>query len=230
MIYITGDTHGSYDFDKLLTFAQDHPELTRKDFVIIAGDFGAIWSEESLALDLLPYEQLSFTVLFVDGNHENFNLLNKYRVENWNGGRVHIISPNIIHLMRGQIFCIEQKTFLTLGGATSTDRYLRKENENWWREETPTESDMQEAKKNLAQYNFRVDYIITHSCDEEALTNPLFYTVPLCGSQQENKLLTEFEKNVKYQHWYFGHYHIDGDLSDNKTALYNDIIPLINGR
>lgn len=28
-----------------------------------------------------------FTTLFVDGNHENFDLLNAYPVENWHGGK-----------------------------------------------------------------------------------------------------------------------------------------------
>ena len=48
MIYVTGDTHGLEDFHKLHLFAGKHPELTINDYVIVAGDFGAIWSERTL--------------------------------------------------------------------------------------------------------------------------------------------------------------------------------------
>ena len=132
MIYITGDTHGRHDFVKLLYFADAHPELTKKDYVIIAGDFGGVWSERGLETTLSMYAHLPFTTLFVDGNHENFDMLGSYPVEIWNGGKVHKISQDIIHLMRGQVFEIEGKTFFTFGGATSIDKYLRIEGISWW--------------------------------------------------------------------------------------------------
>jgi hypothetical protein len=44
MIYITGDTHGMIDWEKLNT--TEFPEqksLTRDDYVIVVGDFGGVW-------------------------------------------------------------------------------------------------------------------------------------------------------------------------------------------
>jgi len=223
-IYITGDTHGGIDFLKLRLFADSNPQLTRDDHVIIAGDFGAVWSVKTLSKNLKPYEELPFTVLFVDGNHENFDLLNAYPVTEWNGGKVHMIKPNIIHLMRGQVFEIEGKTFFAFGGATSIDKAFRREGISWWQDELPTDDDLQEAFKNLERYNFKVDYIITHACDEKALYYPplklgnsMFSTYP------ENRMLSNFEERVEYKHWYFGHYHLDGDLTDKKTVLYQEI-------
>lgn len=78
MIYVTGDTHGQIDFAKLRIFADNNPQLTKNDYVIIAGDFGAVWCEPTLEKDLKPYEELPFTVLWVDGNHENFTMVNSY--------------------------------------------------------------------------------------------------------------------------------------------------------
>ena len=43
MIYVTGDTHGEHDFEKLVAFAERRPQLTKEDYVIIAGDFGVVW-------------------------------------------------------------------------------------------------------------------------------------------------------------------------------------------
>ena len=61
-------------------------------------------AKDTLERDLKPFSDLPVTVLFVDGNHENFDLLNAYPVEMWKGGKVHNIKPDIIHLMRGQVF------------------------------------------------------------------------------------------------------------------------------
>ena len=227
MIFITGDTHGSIDFEKLRVFAKNSPSLTREDFMIIAGDFGGVWNKATLEKDLKPYESLPFTVLFVDGNHENFDLISTFPVERFCGGKVHRISDNILHLMRGQVFDICGKTFFTFGGATSIDKAWRSEGLSWWAEEVPSYADLDEACKNLEKVKYSVDYIVTHSCDEKALYYP-----PLCSRKNkfeafpENKMLSYFEDNVKYKHWYFGHYHMDGDLSDKKTVLYDNIIQI----
>lgn len=227
MIYITGDTHGQHDFWKLERFAESNPDLDKNDYLLIAGDFGGVWNAETLDETLKPYEDLPFTVLFIDGNHENFDLLGSFPVEEWHGGKVHKIRPDIIHLMRGQVFDILGKTCFTFGGATSIDRWLRVEGKSWWSAELPSDEDMREATKNLARVNFEVDYIVTHSCDERALYYPPLRTSSkVFKAFPENGMLSYFEENVKYGHWYFGHYHVDGDLTDKKTALYNDVIPI----
>ncbi|MBP5372773.1 MAG: metallophosphoesterase [Clostridia bacterium] len=227
MIFVTGDTHGQYDFYKLNILAERYPDLSRSDYVIIAGDFGGVWSETTLESDLKPYTDLPFTVLFVDGNHENFDLLNAYPVEVWKGGKVHRIADNIIHLMRGQVFKIDGKTFFTFGGATSIDKYMRREGSSWWRYEVPTDADIVEANRNLEKVGFKVDYIITHSCDEKALYYPPLSTSTFQkGVFPENKILSYFEESVEYEHWFFGHYHLDGSLTKKKTVLYQDIIYL----
>ncbi|MGN1061438.1 MAG: metallophosphoesterase, partial [Candidatus Coproplasma sp.] len=209
MIYITGDTHGDIDFNKLKIFARKNPEITINDYVIICGDFGAVWDERTLRRDLMPYTMLPFTVLFVDGNHENFDLLSTYKVEEWHGGKIHRIKPNIIHLMRGQVFEIDGKTFFTFGGATSVDKWARQERISWWKQEMPSFEELDEGIANLKRYNNKVDYIITHSCGERALMYPPLRTRSFqMGRYPENQMLSYFEDTIDYKHWYFGHYHM----------------------
>lgn len=228
MIYVTGDTHGDIDFLKLHIFAENHSELTRDDYVIIAGDFGGIWSEFTMDRTLTPYEKLPFTVLFVDGNHENFDIINSLPIEEWKGGKIHRIRPNIIHLMRGQVFTLEGKTIFTFGGATSIDKFMRRENISWWAAELPTGKEVEEGISNLEKYDNQVDYIITHSCDERALYYP-----PLKDPYQsmkifpENRILSIFADTVKFKHWYFGHFHMDAQLNEEKTVLYQHIVELL---
>ena len=162
---------------------------------------------------LLPYEDLPFTVLFVDGNHENFDLLFSYPISQWNGGKVHIIRSDIIHLMRGQIFELKGNTIFTFGGATSIDKYMRTEGLTWWALEMPTHEELDEGIANLKRYNNKVDYIITHSCGERALMYPPLRT-------------RNFQMGRYPEKWYFGHYHLDGRLNDKMTVLYQEIVPL----
>ena len=124
MIYITGDCHGSFERFNTRNFPEQK-EMAKNDYVIICGDFGGVWNkdeeskQETHLLDWL--EGKSFTTLFVDGNHENFDRLYSYPVESWNGGKVHKIRPSVIHLMRGQVFELENKKIFTFGGAGSHD-------------------------------------------------------------------------------------------------------------
>ncbi len=228
MIFVTGDTHGSIDFSKLQKFADENSNLSKKDYVIIAGDFGGVWNSKTLDKTLGAYEALPFTVLFVDGNHENFDLLDTYPVEFWNGGKVHNIRPDIIHLMRGQIFELEGKTFFTFGGASSTDKCMRNDHESWWAQEKPNFDELGEAIENLKKHNNEVDFIITHTCDEKALYYPPLYVPPVMPTvYPENSMLSLFEDTVKYKHWYFGHYHKDAQLYAEKTVLYQKIIRIV---
>lgn len=111
-IYITGDTHGYYPqlMDRL---AGNNCHLTKDDILLVTGDFGFVWS---YAENIEAFKKLAdepFTVAFIDGNHEEFPLINSFPVSEWNGGNVHRIgtSENIIHLMRGQCFNIDDMSF-----------------------------------------------------------------------------------------------------------------------
>ena len=225
-IFVTGDTHREHDFAKLEFFAKRNPQLTKNDYVIIAGDFGGVWWRKTLSEDLKPYEDLPFTVLFIDGNHENFDLLYSYPVREWNGGKVHFIKPDIIHLMRGQVFELEGNTIFTFGGATSIDRIYRTENVNLWAEEIPSQADYENALQNLENHNFTVDYVITHSCDEKGLYYLPREAVSDRKTYLENVMMRNFFEKLSFKKWYFGHFHTDKNLPDGRVALYNKIIPL----
>ena len=109
VIYITGDTHGGIDINKLTSKAlkKANLNLTEEDYVIICGDFGFIWSPDTSSdykydLHWLEwFKEKPFTTLFVDGNHENFEVLEKYPISQWNGGQVQFINEKVIHLRRG---------------------------------------------------------------------------------------------------------------------------------
>lgn len=78
MIFVTGDIHGHIDIHKLNTkgFPAQNT-LSKKDYVIICGDFGLVWGREYAKSDAYWQkwlEEKPFTTLFVDGNYENHNI------------------------------------------------------------------------------------------------------------------------------------------------------------
>lgn len=100
-IYITGDSHGDFQRFGSKYFPQQK-EMSWEDYVVIAGDFGGLWDgsqKDQYWLDWL--NKKPFTTLFVDGNHENFDLLNTLPEKEWNGGRVHVVQEHVLHLMPG---------------------------------------------------------------------------------------------------------------------------------
>lgn len=218
MIYLSGDTHRRVDIKKLLPENFDYSKVTRDDYLIILGDFGAIWYGEKDEGLLNFYNNLPLQVCWIDGNHENFDLLEKYPIEYWHNGKIHRIKDNIVHLMRGQVFEIENKTFFTFGGGTSIDRAMRVAHESWWPNELPTEEEMAEGIHNLNLYNWKVDYVLTH-CAPYSLLKKL---VPQANGDILNFYLHDIDKQLTYTHWYLGHYHKDIDI-DNYSILYNNI-------
>ena len=111
MIYLTGDTHIPVDIQKLSAkrFPQQK-EMTKKDYVIICGDFGGVWdgsNEEKYWIKWLKNK--NFTTLFIDGNHENFDMLYSFPIVELCGGTAHKIDNGIYHLIRGEAYTIDGK-------------------------------------------------------------------------------------------------------------------------
>ena len=224
MFYITGDTHIPIDIGKLLPENfREGESLDENDYVIILGDFGGVWDngpEHRKWLDFL--ESRRFNILFIDGNHENFDLLDQMKTEMWCGGKIHRVRENVIHLMRGQVYNINGITFFTFGGGYSYDKDRRIPHVSWWDREMPSEEEYKEGLENLKKCGWVVDYCLTHTAPLSVIYNFYFpaFEAPLC------EYLSEIDKNLSYTKWYFGHVHKDKEVDSRHTALYNRIIEL----
>lgn len=228
MIYLTGDTHGTIEIGKLsrANLAVERVEPGEGDFVIILGDFGLVFAPDGQSAEerwwLKWLDEKPWTTLFIDGNHENFARLNALPEEEWRGGRVHRVSESVLHLMRGQIFEIDGRSFFTMGGAASHDRQFRKEGRSWWPEELPSEGELARADAALDGCGRRVDYVLTHCAPTlvQGRINPTFLPDRLTEYLQHVRDTTAFHR------WYFGHYHIDREYDDGFCALYDCVLPI----
>ena len=223
MIYVTGDCHGNFARFEQKHFSEQ-ANMTKDDAVIITGDFGGVWFGDSRDDETLDWlERLPFTLVYVCGNHENYDALERYPVAEWHGGKVHRIRPHVLHLMRGQIFELEGCRFFTMGGTKSHDTNHRINHISWWRQELPSDEEYIEALQNLERYNWQVDYIITHCAPT---------SIALAGSRHnEADRLTDFLQEVReratYHYWLFGHYHDNRAIDEKHILLWEQIVRVI---
>lgn len=202
---MTGDCHG--DFNRFAT--KNFPQLKEMDWdVLLSRVILGVYGPGSWWMG--TKEDKPFTTLFVDENHENFDLLNAYPEQQWHGGRVQMARPHILRLMRGQIYEIGGLTWFTMGSAASHDiddgildpvepnfeykywrmkrmgAYFRVLGQSWWPEEMPSEAEYAEAEANLERAGWTVDCVRTHCA-------PTSVTKVLDPSYQPDKL-TDFLK------------------------------------
>ncbi|MBQ9082370.1 MAG: metallophosphatase family protein [Clostridia bacterium] len=224
MIYVTGDTHIPTDVSKLNTRRfPAQKQLAETDYVIICGDFGGVWNNDREEYYWRKWlDKKNFTTLFVDGNHENFDLLRTFETVPFGGGTAHKISDRIYHLMRGQIYEIDGKRLFTFGGAASHDKACRTAGINWWAEELPSPDEMAHAVAALTSAVWQVDYIITH-CAPSSVQQKIAADY---GEDVLTRFLEDIKNKVSFRKWYFGHYHIDRVLEDRFCCLFEQVKPL----
>ena len=224
--------------------------MTRDDLVIVCGDFG-LWHDNKTERWWLNWlEEKNFTILFVDGNHENFDrLYSEFEVVDFHGGKAHKIRENIYHLMRGYVFDLCDKKFFAFGGASSHDiddgildrkdfqsdrelvneynrrtrrgEMLRINHVSWWKEEMPSPEEMAFGLKKLNDNKNDVDFIVSHCAPSHVAASIS------AGTYKPDMLTNYFEtisQTVNFKKWFFGHYHNDIAVDDKYILLHDQII------
>ena len=146
--------------------------------------------------------------------------------------------------MRGETFRIDGSSVFAFGGASShdiSDGILQKENWkeeakkldrrgkymyridglSWWKEELPSDKEMQNGLENLEKTGNRVDYIITHS--------PPASIIALLGfGAYKQDILTEYLEDIRctidYNYWFMGHMHMNRRFTKQDFLLYEQIV------
>ena len=218
MLYITGDTHGEYAsfLRRLEPYAP-----AQGDTVIVLGDFGFVWNDAQHRRQLRKLAALPFQIAFIDGNHEDFDLLACYPPEIWHGGRIHRITRNIVHLTRGQVFTFSGLRIFTMGGAYSIDRDFRAEGVNWWAQELPNIAEYRAAVENLSACGWAVDLVLTHTLPQSAIRQ--LGILPDPHDAVLTAFLEKLSGKLQYSAWYAGHYHINRRLRPDLTVLFDGV-------
>lgn len=222
MLYVTGDLHG--DLSRLT----HNRKLKKGDTLLVLGDFGMLWygdKRDERALKRL--RRLKYTLLFLDGVHENYTLLDKLEPVDYAGGTADKLADNLYHLRRGELYTIENKRVFTFGGGEAENEWeFRADHGTHWERQMPSAEEMTHGLQTLEAAGNRVDIIATHSPSGKANG----YFASRHGDDARNGgvqiYLNRLEDTVSFDHWYFGSVHADRPLGSRHTAVFEAIIPI----
>ena len=231
-IIATGDLHGTHNIYKRLKDIELKNPLSKEDVVVFLGDVGFLWSifkKEKEELEFLEYvNSKDYTIAWVDGNHENFYRLKTELtpIEKF-GSEVGVLKEypdsNFLHLKRGHIYNINDKKILVLGGGRSVDKHNRKEGVSWWKEEMPSDDEFKLCFENLNSNYYKVDYIFTHEAPTSIVELMLLkYGLFKYEPSKLELYLDSIKRDVEFETWCFGHYHIDQQVTPKFVALLDN--------
>ena len=210
MIYITGDMHREF-------YRLHDIEKNKDNMLIILGDAGINYYLDER--DKLLKEQLNsynIKLFCVQGNHEEKpKNISTYKEIDMFGGKVYIEEeyPNLIFAKNGELYDIDNKKVLVIGGAYSVDKNYRIiYGHPWFKDEQLSK----EEKDNiLNKYkNEHIDIILSHTCPLKYEPTEVF----MKGIDQSDvdksmeQFLNKVEESINYDKWYCGHYHTEKQI------------------
>lgn len=213
MIYVTGDTHGK--FHRITDFCE-HEKTSCEDIIIILGDAGINyngWVSDREKKELL--KTLPITLFCIHGNHEQRpDTIDSYAEKRWHGGIVYWEEdyPNLLFAKDGEIFDLDGKQTIVIGGAYSIDKMIRViYGYGWWADEQPSDEIKRYVEEQLEKRNWKIDVILSHTVPLKYEPREMFMTGVDQSSVDKSteEWLDWIEEKLEYQKWYCGHYHTE---------------------
>lgn len=220
MIYITGDTHR--EFSRL-----DNYPFNENDMLIILGDSAInyyINDEDKKVKEYL--NNLNIKFFCVRENHEERpSKIKGYKEVDMFDGKVYIEKeyPNLIFPKDGEVYNIDGKSVLVIGGAYSIDKFYRIfYGYQWFRDEQLSRREMNNILKKVKGKHF--DVVLTHTCPFKYEPTEVF--LPGLNQSRIDKSMEHFldkvEENIDYNKWYCGHFHTKKQI-DKLEFMFEDI-------
>ncbi|GAA0550128.1 hypothetical protein GCM10010172_35280 [Paractinoplanes ferrugineus] len=182
------------------------------DVIVHLGDFGYSFSRRFLADVSAAALFQGLPILFVDGNHENFDRLCRFPIGPFG---LREVADNVWHLPRGFRWEWDGVRFLALGGAHSVDRPFRVPRVSWWKEEAITD-----GQANEAIAGGPADVLVAHDCPagvpipgiDNRATPPPFPPLEIMRSEEHRQVLRRVVDGVRPSWVWHGHYHVAYDM------------------
>lgn len=210
MIYITGDTHR--DFYRLHSIAKN-----KDNMIIILGDAGINYCLNEEDDKFKKYlNDMNIKLFCIQGNHEErLENISSYKEVDMFEGKVFIEDkyPNLIFAKNGELYTIDGKSVLVIGGAYSVDKeYRLAYGYRWFKDEQLSESEKEQI---LNKYSGKhIDIILSHTCPLKYEPTEVFMK-GLDQSKVDKSMeifLDKIEKSIDYDKWYCGHFHTEKQI------------------
>lgn len=230
MIYCTGDWHG--DIRRVVDWMDDLGESMQGDYYLIQlGDAGLNYylddrdGEKKAALqeriDRFKEKGIKIQILFVRGNHEcRPDKIPGYIQKEIYDGQAYVEEryPDLIFLKDGEIYHLEEKNFLALGGGYSKDFFSRiLRGEGYWFDEQLEETDFIKILDKKIPPDKPI-YIISHMLPISVA--PVRKRLFSRETRMEYWLQTILEVfSNQMIKWLSGHYHFDLELQGGQFEI-----------
>ena len=208
MIYITGDKHA--DFYEVCCFCKKE-KTNISDLMIILGDAGINYFNDPRDYKLKKeLSDCNITFFCVHGNHEERpEKIKTYKTKDFHDGIVYYEEeyPNILFAKDGEIYNLNNKSVLVIGGAYSVDKEYRIKYGYCWYETEQPDDDIKKRVFEVIKNNNDIDIVLSHTCPYKYMPREVF----MAGVDQSKvdysteKFLDELEKNIKNKK-YFDNY------------------------
>lgn len=232
MVYYTGDTHGNFT---RIQHAIHEDLLKPGDTIVILGDaglnyYGNHYGDSRRKRDLhkiLGYHGLR--LLCIHGNHEmRPESISTYQTKTCYNGIVYF-EPQFETLMfakDGEIYDLDGKRSVAIGGAYSVDKFYRLQNDMlWFPDEQISPKDRDRITEILEHNDWKIDQVLSHTCP--AKYTPIEAFLPDLDQSTIDKTmenwLDKIEDKLQYSRWLCGHWHIDKSI-DKIRFMMHDII------
>lgn len=228
-LFITGDTHGRFDKIEYLCRKEN---TSTDDICIILGDVGInFYLNDTDAIKKRRLAKLPITLFCVHGNHEErpYNI-SSYEICNFMGAEAYYETayPNLIFAKDGEIYNINGKTMMSIGGAYSVDKFYRlSQGMAWFPSEQPDENIKHHVETNLTKSDWHIDYILSHTTPFSCEPTWAFIE-GIDQSTVDNsteKWLDAIHAKLSFSYWFAGHFHVDS-VENDVHILFDSVIRL----
>lgn len=229
MIFVTGDTHGSYRH--IRRFVRERG-LGAGDLIVCLGDTGFnYYGDQRDGAVKDKAAAMGVPLLCVRGNHDrNPATLPGYRLVPWHGGQVYCDDrwPTLLFARDGSVFDLDGLASVAIGGAYSVDKaYRLAKGYAWFPDEQLSPQEKRAVEEALAARGWRVDAVLSHTCPASSVPQEALHAAvdqSTVDTAMEDWLQV-VEQRLAYRRWFCGHFHTEKQVG-RLRFLYHDIVEL----
>jgi Icc-related predicted phosphoesterase len=211
-VMFAGDIHGNLDHAK---WVFDHAVENNVNVIIACGDFGywphISWGKKFLNSVERMARKNGIKFYWVDGNHENHDLIDILVEKNGADAPIELGSEWLNYIPRGCVFTIGSKKIMGYGGAYSWDWERRELGISYWSQELINDYKVAELPEQ------KVDILVTH---EAPLGKEISYKDNIAISIHQRELVTEIQEKVNPSLHVCGHHHTRETWMNGDTEVH----------
>lgn len=228
---LTGDTHRSETCARINYIKSIHPN-TNFSLIILGDSCINYFLDERDQQHKTELEKCEINIYCVRGNHEQRPELVDNIIQVYDptvNGCIYFEKkyPHIRYFIDGEVYIINNKSVLVLGGAYSVDKYYRlATGAKWFEQEQLNEEERKKIFEKISGQHF--DIILSHTCPFSMRPTDLFLSM-IDQSTVDNSMeiwLETLRNYITYNTWVWGHYHDDRIQEPEHYMLFRHFVDI----